>query len=79
MKNAIRFLAVMYLVVGLSGCSTFGLDKLNAEGSASGAFCVEGSGPPMTGSGHVAAAHTNDGFKGQITITPECGVQIISE
>jgi hypothetical protein len=79
MKPLAILVLALTLVLGLSSCSTFGLDKLNAEGSASGALCIEGSGPPMTGSGHVAAAHTNDGFKGQITITPDCGVQIISE
>src|SRR5574341_1423150 len=61
------------LVLAFPACSTFSLDKLNAEGAASGAFCIEGSGPPMTGSGHLAGAHTNDGFKGLIIITPNCG------
>ena len=75
MKTTILLLVTLLL----GGCSTFALDKLHSEGSASGAFCVEGSGPPMTGSGHVAAAHTNDGFKGQVAITPECGILIISE
>ena len=74
-----KFAVLMVLGTLLSGCSTFGLDKLSAEGAQSGAFCVEGSGPPMTGSGHVAAAHTNDGFKGQVIVTPECGIHILSE
>ena len=79
MKNVSRLLATLVMVLGLGGCSTFGLDKLSAQGAQSGAFCVEGSGPPMTGSGHVAAAHTNDGFRGQVIITPECGIHILSE
>ena len=72
-------IVLLILALGLGGCSTFGLDKLNAEGAQSGAFCVEGSGPPMTGSGHVAAAHTNDGFRGQLIITPDCGISIQSD
>jgi hypothetical protein len=79
MKNALRVLAAFLLVLGLSGCSTFSLDKLSTEGAQSSAFCLEGHGPPMTGEGHVAGAKTNDGFKGQITVTPECGIQIISD
>ena len=63
----------------LSGCSTFGLGKLQVEGAASGALCIDGSGPPLTGEGHVAVAHTNEGFRGQVIVTPDCGIHILSE
>lgn len=63
----------------LGGCSALDLGRLHSEGNASGAFCVEGNGPPLMGSGHVAAGHTNDGFKGQVIISPDCGIIITSD
>jgi len=69
----------LFVTLFLGGCAGLAMDRLRSDDNASGAFCIEGSGPPLTGSGHVAAGHTNDGFKGQITITPDCGISITSE
>jgi hypothetical protein len=62
----------------LSGCSVFELGNLKADGAKASAFCVEGSGSPLSGSGHVAGMKADKDFVGSVTITPECGMIIES-
>ena len=66
------------LAILLGGCSSFAFDKLEAVGAKAAAFCVEGSGPPLSGSGHVAGASASADFVGVISVSPECAIQLES-
>lgn len=60
----------------LAGCAPFlpGWDaKMQEIGDrAAYAFCIKGSGPPMTGEGKVTGVITNVEFKGVISIGEQC-------
>lgn len=74
-----KILWLVVLCMMVSGCSTFALKDLEMEGALASAVCVEGSGPPMTGSGTIAGAKVNEGFAGTVVIGPNCTVSITSE
>ena len=72
-----KILLVVAMLLG--GCGSFASDDVNIQGVKGYAACVTGHGPPLTGAGHLARAKVDAEFKGTITITPECGIQVKSE
>lgn len=67
---------LLILVLLLSGCSTFTLDKLHTEGAKASGFCIKG-GYAMAG-GEIVGAKVNDDFIGVVAIAPDCSVSIQS-
>ena len=41
-----------------------------------GAVCIQGQGPPLSGSGNFVSASIDKGIKGTVKVTPDCGVAI---
>ena len=66
------------LLLFAAGCGTFSSDSITAEGAKGYAACIIGSGPPLTGSGHIARAKVDKDFVGTIEITPDCGIRVLS-
>lgn len=73
------FILMLVLVIGASGCGLMGLSDLDSENTTSMGFCIKGNGPPMSGEGTITGGMTKQGFKGLVTVSPECGIQIIAE
>lgn len=69
----------LMLALLLTGCATITPDRLTDAGSKAHAVCLEGSGPPLSGSGHIASGKADKDFKGKISIGPDCSVEIVSE
>lgn len=77
-----KLLLSVLIAVSLAGCSTFALDKegqIDATGVKGYAACIEGSGPPMTGSGKLARAKVDKDFKGEISISGNCDIKVRSD
>ena len=76
--KALGWAALGAVLLAQLGCGTFSSDSITAEGAKGYAACIIGSGPPLTGSGHIARAKVDKDFVGTIEITPDCGIRVLS-
>ncbi len=75
----VSFLSALYLVLGLSGCSSFVSENLEAQGAKASAFCTTGGPGGTLGigpGGIVAGAKVNEDFKGTVAVARDCSIGI---
>ena len=71
-------LAIILILIFSSGCGLTGLvDKalVNADAKAV-ATCIEGSGPPLSGSGKIIIGKVDKEFTGIVEIGADCTIRI---